>query len=252
MKNEVAKAANEQNAPTVVVTNEQKATWWSNLTPEQRKLITNFAIWSGISLVAAVTLFFGVRFIKKKIANHAKGKSFGENKWATWADQLHNAIKNDGWFFGTDEQSIRKVLQAIPSRKHYEKVERYYKKQFNKVLADDLRGDLSTSEYDEMLAIIESKPLKARDAGIAIYDPIGWAKRLNAAFNYRTWGFLWGTDMDAIRTVLTEIPTQQAFLDTAEAYQDQYGIQLMKDVKGDLDLLEIAEFAQLIKRKPLK
>jgi hypothetical protein len=251
MKQEATKAPNEGGKTNIVVERVQKATWWNSLTPEQRQLISNVAIWSGISLAAAVALFFTVRFFKKKIANHEKGKSFGDDKWATWADQINNALKNDGVYFGTDEASLRKALIAIPSKQDFEKVEKSYKKQFNGNMTEAIRGDLSSSEYDEMLAIINSKPLKARDAGIPIYDPIGWAKRLNAAFNYQTWGWFWGTDKEAIRAVVIEMPTRQAFLDTAEVYLDEYGVELMTDVKGDLSLIEIAEFTELIKKKPM-
>lgn len=228
-----------------------KQSWWQSLTPEQRKLISNIAIWSGISLVAATTLFLGIRFFKNKISNHEKGKSFGDDKWATWADQIHNAIKNDGVWLGTDENALRKALIDIPSKQDYEKVEKSYKKQFLSNMTEDIRGDLSTSEYEEMLAIIQSKPKKSRDAGAVIYDPIGWAKRLNAAFNYRTWGWFWGTDIEAVRAVVKEMPTQQAYLETAEVYLDEYGITLLTDIQGDLSSTEITEFNQLIKRKPL-
>ncbi|MCH2216326.1 MAG: hypothetical protein MK086_14260 [Flavobacteriales bacterium] len=242
----------KEDRTTVLVANAQKQNWWNSLTPEQRKLISNIAIWTGISLAAAITIFFGVRFVKKRIANHEKGKTFGDDKWATWADQIHNAIKNDGVWFGTDEKALRKALIAIPSKQDYEKVEKSYRKQFNANMSEAIRKDLSTTEYDEMLVIINSKPLKAKDAGVPIYDPIGWAKRLNAAFNYQTWGFLWGTDIEAIRAVVLEMPSRQAYLDTEEAYQAEYGVSLWTDIKGDLSPAEILEFAELIEQKPYK
>lgn len=248
MKQEVTKAADKSTIK--YMEQSQAKSWWSKLSPKQQALITNIAVWSGISLLAAVTLFFGVRFVKKHVANHEKGKSFGDDKWATWADQIKNAISNDGVYFGTDEVALRKVLVAIPSKQDYEKVERSYKKQFNDNMTEAIRGDLSTSEYDEMLAIINSKPLKAKDAGAPIYDPHGWAKRLNAAFNYETWGFLWGTDKEAIRAVIKEMPTRQAYLDTAEAYEEEFGVKLMDDIKGDLSPYEIVEFAKMLEKKP--
>ena len=251
MKQEVTKAL-KKGEQTRLFVKEEKPSLWANLTPEQRKLISNIAIWSGISLAAAVAIYFGVKFVKKRISNHEQGKSFGDDKHATWADQIHNAIKNDGVFFGTDEVALRNVLIAIPSKQDYEKVEKSYQKQFGDNLSAAIRGDLSTSEYEEMLAIINSKPEKSKDGGAPIYDPQGWAKRLNAAFNYRTWGWFWGTDKEALKAVVIEMPTQQAYLDTAEVYLDEYGVSLMTDIKGDLSLTEIAEFARLIKLKPVK
>ena len=228
-------------------------TWWSRMTPKQQKLIMDIAIGSGITLVAATALYFGVRFFKKKIGNHERGKGFGESSHATWADQIRNGILNDGVWLGTDVPAIRKAMIEIPSKQDFEKVKKSYKRQFNsRNLVDDLRGDLSTTEFDEMLAIIQSKPEKAKDAGVPIYDPHGWAKRLNAAVNYETWGFLWGTDIDAITAVVNEIPTVEAYQETAKVYYNEYGVALLEDLKGDLSLSELQKYAKMIAQKPLK
>jgi hypothetical protein len=240
-----------KNASTNAVEGKQSKLW-SNLTPEQRKLVSTIALWGGISLSAAVLIFLGYKVYQKVVSNSEKGKSFGEDKHATWADQIHNAISNDGVFVGTDEVLLRKTLIEIPSRQDFEKVEKSYKKQFKANMSEKIRGDLSTSEYNEMKAIIDSKPLKSKDAGIPIYDPHGWAIRLNSAVNYQTWGWLWGTDIDAIRAVLIEIPTQQGFFDTAEAYKAEYGVLLMDDLVGDLSIAEIVEFNELVRGKPIR
>lgn len=227
--------------------------WWSRLTPKQQKLITDFAIGTGITLVAATALYFGVKFVKGKISNHERGKGFGESEHATWADQIRNGILNDGVWVGTNVPAIRNALIEIPSKQDFEKVEKSYKRQFNsRNLVDDLRGDLSTTEYEEMLAILESKPEKARDVGAPIFDPHGWAKRLNAAVNYETWGFLWGTDKDAITAVIKEIPTVAAFEETATVYYNEYGVTLAEDLKGDLSPSEFLEYVQMIAKKPPK
>lgn len=251
-KGNIIKALKRKEQNTLTVGEKKQSKLWSNLTPEQRKLISTIAMWGGISLGAAILIFFGYKMYQKVVSNSEKGKSFGEDEHATWADQIHNAITNDGVFVGTDEVALRKTLIAIPSRQDFEKVEKSYKKQFKANMSEKIRGDLSTTEYNEMKAIIDSKPLKAKDAGIPIYDPQGWAIRLNAAVNYQTWGWLWGTDIDALRAVLLEIPTQQGFLDTAEAYKAEYGVLLMDDLLGDLSLSEIVEFTELVKGKPIR
>lgn len=251
-KGNIIKALKRKEQTDLQVGDKKQSKLWSNLTAEQRKLISTIAMWGGISLGAAILIFFGYKMYQKVVSNSEKGKSFGEDEHATWADQIHNAITNDGVFVGTDEVALRKTLIAIPSRQDFEKVEKSYKKQFKANMSEKIRGDLSTTEYNEMKAIIDSKPLKSKDAGIPIYDPQGWAVRLNAAVNYQTWGWLWGTDIEAIRAVLLEIPTQQGFLDTAEAYKAEYGVLLMDDLLGDLSLSEIVEFTELVKGKPIR
>lgn len=248
----ITKAPKRKEGMMLAIGEEKQSRLWSNLSDEQRKLISTIALWGGISLGAAVLIFLGYKVYQKVISNSEKGKSFGEDEHATWADQIHTAIGNDGIYFGTDEALLRKTLIEIPSRQDFEKVEKSYKKQFNANMSEKIRGDLSTTEYNEMKAIIDSKPLKAKDTGIPIYDPHGWAVRLNAAVNYQTWGWLWGTDIDAIRAVLIEIPTQQGFLDTAYAYYVEYGVKLMDDLLGDLSLSEITEFTELVKSKPIQ
>ena len=227
--------------------------WWQGLTPEQRKFISTIAIGLGVSLVSAAIIYFGVKVYQKQVSKHELNKSFGGNVHATWANQIHNAINNNGLWLGTDVVSLRKTMREIPSKQDFEKVQKSYRQQFQGAsLPDDLRGDLSTTEYDEMMAIMDSKPDKSRDAkgGIVIYDPHGWAKRLNAAFNYSTWGFMWGTDEDAITAVFLEMPSQKAFLDTAETYQSEYGVSLVNAMAGELSIHEIGDFMTMIKKKP--
>ena len=117
-----------------------------------------------------------------------------------------------------------------------------------------MTGELKQTEYNEMLAIINSKPEKAKDAkkGAVIYDPHGWAKRINAAINYNWGGLFWGTDEDAITAVVMELPTQAAFVDTATVYKAEFGTAIMEDLAGDIGATEIAKYRQMILQKPKK
>ena len=231
----------------------EKQSWWQSLNPKQRKLISNIAIGLGISIVAAAMIYFGMKVYQKQVAEREKNKSFGGDIHATWANQIYNALNNNGIYLGTDVVSLRKTFREIPSLQDFDKVQKSYRLQFNGAsLPDDLRGDLSTTEYDEMMAIKNAKPEKARDASkeATIYDPHGWAVRLNAAFSYRTWGLFWGTDADAVTAVFLEIPTKQAFLDTAQTYQDEFGVSLQDDMAGDLSSSEIDKYMGMIQQKP--
>ncbi|MBI3136045.1 MAG: hypothetical protein HYZ14_15315 [Bacteroidetes bacterium] len=248
------KAAPKSAAP-VVVQQQTKQGWWASLTPEQRKLISNIAIGLGISLIAATLIYFAAKRIRKIAAAKKESKSLGEDKHATWAKQIKNAFDNDGWW-GTDTAALRKTLREIPSMEDFTKVVSSYKTLTagEEELISRMTDELRQTEYDEMLAIINSKPKKAKDAkaGAVIYDPHGWAKRLNAAVNYRGGGLFWGTDEDAITAVILEMPTQMAFFDTATAYKQDFGTLLMDDLIGDLSFGEVAEYTRMIKEKPIK
>ena len=67
------------------------------------------------------------------------------------------------------------------------------------------------------------------------YD--GWAKRLKAAFD-KSYGFMPGTDEDAIKAVFNEIPTQKAFVLTGIWYKKLYASNMMTDLKGELEMWE--------------
>lgn len=209
-------------------------------------------VWVAGIGIAALGVWGTVKFIRSKVASAEDNGALGGDKHASWAKQIDNAFVNNGWW-GTDENLLRNVLREIPSKEDFRKVQKSYKKlSKGENLVTVMTGELKQTEYNEMLAIINSKPEKAKDAGAVIYDPHGWAKRLNAAVNYNELGFLWGTDEDAITAVIADMPTQQAFVDTAEVYKDLYGVTLMSDLLGDLDPIEIADYTKQVKSKPIK
>lgn len=248
---------NSSSAPSVIEiqTNSQtNKSWWYSLTPEQRKLVSNIAIGLGITLTAALLIYLSSKLIKAQIAKSEESKSLGEDDHATWAKRIKNAFDNNGWW-GTDEVLLRNTLREIPSQEDFKKVQNSYKKLYQgENLVNTMTSELKQTEYDEMLAIINSKPLKAKDAknGAVIYDPQGWAKRLNSAINYNWLGLFWGTDTEAINAVFLELPSQTAFFDTANAYKAQYGTLLMDDLAGDLEPFEIVKFEKMIRAKPIK
>jgi hypothetical protein len=76
-----------------------------------------------------------------------------------------------------------------------------------------------------------------------------WAKRLKAAFD-KTYGFIPGTDEEAIRAVFVEIPSRKAFAQVAKAYSVLFSKNLMTDLKGELEFWELEPMMQLIANKP--
>lgn len=251
MKDKVAiSKVNEK--PTIVVQQGKASSWWLNLTEEQRKVVTTISIALGISLLAALAIFIGNKIVRNKIANSEESKSLGGDKHATWAKQIKNAFDNNGWW-GTDEELLRNTLREIPSKEDFQKVQKSYRnltKGGN--LIEDMTGELKQTEYNEMLAILNSKPNKAKDAknGVVINDPYGWAKRIYAAVSYQWLGVFWGTDKPAITAVFLDIPTQKAFLETAKAYSQLYGTSLINALLGDLSQGEVMGYLDMVKKKP--
>ncbi len=116
----------------------------------------------------------------------------------------------------------------------------------------DLKSELATSEYNEMLAIISGKPDKITGnyKPIITYQQYGaWAKRLKAAFDISYW-FVPGTDEEAIKAVFLEIPTQSDFQQVINAYLKEFGNDLMSDIKSELEAWEIGSMMDIINKKP--
>jgi hypothetical protein len=215
----------------------EKQSWWNSLSEKQRQAITSIAIVMGVS-VASIIL---IKFIHNKYqdirANQAERGSFvGNNKHDVWGKQLEMAFENDmifGW--GTKEELIRKVFIAIPSKEDFKKVQQSYENLTKgEILDTRLAKELRITEYREMQAIIDAKPLKAKDAGAVIYDPYNWAKRLYNAMSLYYLGIFPATDEDAIKAVFAEMPSKKAFEDTKVAYQAEYQASLEDDLDGDL------------------
>ncbi|GAB5419168.1 MAG: hypothetical protein Crog4KO_06760 [Crocinitomicaceae bacterium] len=232
------------------VSEKKKNSWWSSLTPTQHSIITWTAITLGVSLVAAGGIYFASRFVRKKIAKTESSKSFGKDKHATWAKQIKNAFVND-YKPGTDEELLRRALREIPTKQDWEKVKKSYAKQ-NKgaVLTNDMNGELSATEFVEMLAILDSKPKNDKVKGIqlTVRHFKNWAKRLRAAISYQWMGAFWGTDEDAVKAVFQEIPSQKAYKITKYHYKKLYGTSMVADLRADMD--DFADYYRIIKRKP--
>jgi hypothetical protein len=186
--------------------------------------------------------------IKKSKSNLEERFTLEDGSAATFAKQLKMAFENDGWM-GTDEEAIRQVLRKVASKEDFQKVIESYQRLYSNSLLRDMKDELSSSEYAEMIAIISSKPDRydksVQSQGITAFQRVSWARRLKAAFDYFP-----GTDEDAIRAVFLEIPTQTDFQQVANSYRSEYGIDLVSDLKSELEFWEYAPMMKLITDKP--
>lgn len=194
-------------------------------------------------------IYLTTRLIKKGIAANSDKKSFEDGTPATIAKQIKMAFDNDGQF-GTDTKALRDLLVKIKSKKELEDVRKEYQKQYNSQLYSDMSKELQSSEYREMLQIMEGKPDKP-GAPLSSKQYLAWAKRLKAAFD-KTYSFIPGTDEAAIRAVFNEVPTQAAFVAVGKAYQQEYKRDFIKDLKSELEFWEYADYMKIITRKPKK
>lgn len=204
-------------------------------------------------LVIGGSFFIGRGLIRTAKANNEERKTYEEGSSATYAKQIKMAFENDTWFgWGTDENALRKTIRAIPSKQVFREVIQSYQNLYNSSMMKDMQDELTTTEYNEMLAIIAAKPeryIAGQAQALTAIQYLPWAKRLKAAFDIRYAG-LPGTDEDAIKAVFMEIPTQTDFAKVGIAYQREYGNNLIKDLKGELEFWEYSPMMKIITSKP--
>jgi hypothetical protein len=204
-------------------------------------------------VVLSGSFFIGRSLVRGARATSEQKKTYEDGNAASFAQQLKMAFENDNYFgWGTDENTVRSVIRKIPSKEYFRQVINSYQKLYARSLMADLKEELATSEYNEMLAIISGKP----DRITGNYSPIigqqqylAWAKRLKAAFDITYW-FVPGTDEPAIKAVFMEMPTQADFQKVANAYLKEYGSDLMGDLKSELEFWEIGSMMDIINKKP--
>jgi hypothetical protein len=204
-------------------------------------------------LVLGGSFFVGRKLVRKAKSNTEEKKTFQEGNSATYAKQIKMAFENDNWFgWGTDEEALRKTLRAIPSKDEFRKVINSYQNLYSRSMMKDMQDELTTTEYNEMLAIIGAKPERGnvlKPVLLSQQQYLYWAKRLKAAFDI-TYGPFPGTDEDAIKAVFMEIPSQAAFVQVGRAYKQEYSRDLITDLKGELEFWEYAPMMQIINTKP--
>ncbi|MDI1355757.1 MAG: hypothetical protein PSX36_12620 [bacterium] len=194
-------------------------------------------------------VFFGRKLVLKKVANREEKKSFEDGTPATYAKQIKMAFDNDGWW-GTDVTKLRTTLREIPSKQAFLKTQESYTKLYNSNLITDMTDELQSTEYNEMMQIIAEKPDKTGGKPVSTtIQFVGWAKRLKAAFD-KSYGFLPGTDDEALVAVLNEMPTQKSFVYTMVAYQKLFGTNMIEDMQAESEFGQYGDWMKIILSKP--
>ncbi len=76
-----------------------------------------------------------------------------------------------------------------------------------------------------------------------------YAKQLKMAFENNGW---WGTDVESIRQVFTEVPSKDSFESVRKSYQKLYHANLIRDLTDELTNTEYNEMISIISSKPQK
>jgi hypothetical protein len=204
--------------------------------PEGSGMSTKTKILIGVGVATAVG--FGIRWAYKvyqrKQSDKAEGKSFTEGTGETSAKKIHMAFDNDG-FPGTNTVELREIITKVKSLQEWENIVTSYKTLYDKDLNRRIEDELQSSEFKEFLAIKGAKPFKTgqKVSGDVLYR--SWAIRLRAAFE-KTYGFISGTDDNAVDAVFAEIPTQRAFINVGKAYNKEYkGADFIKELKSEVN-----------------
>ena len=194
------------------------------------------------------TIWVGNKIIRNFISNKEENNSFQEGTSATVAKQIKMAFENDGWY-GTDTTALRQTLIAVTSQEEWDKIIKSYEKLYSVPtkkanLLRDLSDELQTTELNEMMQIINAKPLK-NGQPLMVTQYRAWAKRLKAAFD-KVYGFLPGTDSVSITVTLNEIPTQTALIKAGVEYKKLYNTNLMEDLKAEGEFGQYYEWMKII------
>jgi hypothetical protein len=203
----------------------------------------------GLLLIGG-TFFLGRKLVRDAVKNSEENTSVDDDSEANYAKGIKMAFDNDGWW-GVDKNALRNVITSIPSKEVFNKVIKSYQRLYNRSLMADMQSELNTTEYNEMLAILNAKTTPDKNGQVYLSNKQyeAWAKRLKAAFD-KTYGFIPGTDEEAIRAVFVEIPSRKAFAQVAKAYSVLFSKNLMTDLKGELEFWELEPMMQLIANKP--
>jgi hypothetical protein len=227
----------------------QNALTYTQAIPQSQTADSSIKVRNYVLIAIGVTglAILGAKLIRKKVSDKTDAKSFQDGTPETSAKLIKMAFDNDGWF-GTDVKALRDTLSRVKSKDEMEKVRQAYDKEFNSSLYRDMMKELQSTEYKEMMQIVEAKPAKpGQPTNPNQYG--AWAKRLKAAFD-KMYGFIPGTDEAAIKAVFNEIPSQKAFVEVGKAYAKEYKANLIKDMKGELEIWEYPDYMKIITSKP--
>lgn len=215
--------------------------------PEHHSSIKENVIYGLIGVAGAGLTFLLIRKAYRDIRSGIiENKSMDTDSEENTAVRIYKALY-DNWT-GTDEEGLRKLLSAVKSQQQWRKIGTAFHGKYGIYLMTALEKALTTTEFNEMNAIINSKPEKEGGTVATEVQIENWAKRLNAAVNLWYMDIIPATDEDAIKSVFMEIPTQTIYAQVVGKYEADFGTKWIDDMKGDMD--DWQDYMKIILAKP--
>lgn len=215
----------------------EKKSWLT----ETDKKVGKAAVYTIAGLLLAGSGYWAVRnALRNRKLVKSERQAFTEGTPESYANRIKMAFENDGWW-GTNIPALREVLIEISSKEVFAKVAKAYKDQSKGgEIFHDLKSELTTSEYYEMMNLLAAKPQKSGTK--KSYD-WAWAtalsRRLKASFDYTIMGMP-GTDKGALKAALEEIPSIYAFAMVKVMYKKLYGHEVEEDLDDELDTFDFS------------
>lgn len=216
--------------------------------PAQRLSLKETVIFGLIGVAGAgLTLWLLSKMYRNIRSGIVEKKSMNTGGEENTAIRIYKALYDS--ITGTNEEELRRLLSAVRSQVEWRKIGDAFHGKYSKYLMTALEEELSTTEFNEMNAIINSKPENEGETVASEILIANWAKRLNDAVNLWYGNLIPATDEDAIKAVFMEIPTQRIYAQVAGKYEADFGTKWIDDLKGDMDDWE--DYMKIILAKPL-
>lgn len=90
---------------------------------------------------------------------------------------------------------------------------------------------------------------KEEERSLDVNSASTYAKQIKMAFDNDGW---WGTDEEALRKVLRQIPTKAFYKEVAASYKKLYNSPITKDMQDELTSTEYEEMMMIVAAKPEK
>jgi len=117
--------------------------------------VTSLLVASGVG----VGIFIGIRAVARNFKKGIRAQqALRPGNPAAIASQLKLAFENDNAFgWGTDEEMLFQSIENIPDKLTFKRVQKAYRDLYGSHLSQDLKNELTSSEYASMLMLINAK-----------------------------------------------------------------------------------------------
>ncbi|MGZ4038060.1 MAG: hypothetical protein ACXVPQ_09560 [Bacteroidia bacterium] len=225
-----------------------KSEW---LTEGDKRFLKYAAFTGGTLIVLTIAGAIIKHKLKIRKAGNAENLAMVDGTAQSYAKRFQMAL--DHWFHA-DTQQVRQVFQDIPYQDLYKAIETEYDNLTKKkvgALGRDLTEKLYGTEYNEMQAILNSKPVKKGQKAVFDWPTAhAYAHRIRAAFDNTTLGFS-TPDITALQSALRDIPTLYAYAMVRVAYKMDYKVELEDDLNSRLIIYDFS-WKHIVYNKPVK